>query len=153
MKKIFKAKKKRKRLIKFRYLLFLGIIYLSFDTTYGYLLNKKADLRNSEYLMMALSNSNHHFVSTYKPKRIISKTLSFLSNVDINNPISLLNFNNKSNTVLAASLLEGDHVDNYDLNKQEKLTTYIKDPNPAKVDNQEYIFITLINLKTITIKI
>ncbi|HHX16992.1 MAG TPA: hypothetical protein GX725_03700 [Mollicutes bacterium] len=141
MKKIFKAKKKRKRLIKFRYLLFLGIIYLSFDTTYGYLLNKKADLRNSEYLMMALSNSNHHFVSTYKPKRIISKTLSFLSNVDINNPISLLNFNNKSNTVLAASLLEGDHVDNYDLNKQEKLTTYIKDPNPAKVDNPRvYIY-------------
>ena len=87
---------------------------MSFDTTYGYLLNKKADLRNSEYLMMALSNSNHHFVSTYKPKRIISNII-FLSNVDINNPISLLNFNNKSNTVLAASLLEGDHVDNMTL--------------------------------------
>ena len=134
MRRSFKAKRKRTHILKIRYLLFIALVYLSFDTTYGYLLDKKTNVEGEAYLMMALTDSNHHFTSKYKPKKILAGTLSFISNIDLTNPTSLLSFNVGGNTSKTVSLLEGNHIDNYDLNKQEKLTNYIKDPNPVNVE-------------------
>ena len=67
MRRSFKAKRKRAHILKIRYLLFIALVYLSFDTTYGYLLDKKTSIEGEAYLMMALTDSNHHFTSKYKP--------------------------------------------------------------------------------------
>lgn len=134
MGKIFKAKSKKRHLFKIRYIIFLAIIYLSFDTTYAYLLKNKASLENETYLKMVLSGTNHHFKSSYQPKKILSSALSFFANIDITKPSSLLNMGN-SNKIIPVTAEEKSHSDDYDMEEQEKLTDYIKDPNPSTVTN------------------
>lgn len=145
MNKIFKAKKHKRHYFKLRYLLFLGIIYLSFDTTYSYLLDKKTNLEYDTYLKFALSSTNHHLESDYQPKKILSQTVSLLSNIDLTNPSSLLNISGKDNTtkVVATGLdnTTSTKDEDYDPNEQEKVTDYIKDPNPTTATNPKiYIY-------------
>jgi stage II sporulation protein P len=141
MGKIFRAKKHKHHLFKIRYLLFLGIIYLSFDTTYGFLLDRKTFLENDVYLKLALSNTNNHFASDYKPKKFISETISFLSNIDLTKPTSLLGFNIKDVSSNTVAVNATDYNDNYNLEEQEKITEYVKDPNPTTVSKPKvYIY-------------
>lgn len=142
MSKTFKAKKHKQHLLKFRYLLFLGLIYLSFDTTYAFLLDKKTSLENATYLKVVLSDTNHHFISDYQPKKILSGAVALLSNIDLSNPSSLLNIKGTNNTT--KTVTEEDNTtysDNYDQSEQEKITEYVKDPNPTSVKNPRiYIY-------------
>lgn len=140
MNRIFKAKKHRKHIFKLRYLLFVGIMYLSFDTTYGFLLDKKTNLDGDLYLKLILSNTNNHFVTDYKPRKIINNTVALLSNIDLTNPLSLLSINTKDINSEVAMNEDTIHSDDYDLDEQEKLTDYIKDPNPSVV-NRPRIYI------------
>ncbi len=135
MSKTFKAKKPRRHLFKFRYLLFLGIMYLAFDTTYSFLLSRKASNDNEIYLKMILSGTNNHFVSAYKPKKILNNAISLLTNIDISKPSSILGFNNSSDNTSPVTASKEGHLDEYDFDKQEKITDYIKDPNPTTVTN------------------
>jgi hypothetical protein len=133
MSRIFKAKKQH-RFLKWRYLLFIGIAYLSFDTTYSFLLDKKTMLENDAYIKMILADSNHHFAVGYQPKKIISGAVAFLSNIDVTKPASLLNIHvAKDGTVPVTSDDINSSDESYDPNEQEKLTDYIKDPNPSVV--------------------
>jgi len=135
MARIFKARKNKNHLFKLRYLLFLGLIYLSFDTTYGFLLDKKTSLENEQYLKMALSSANHHFVSGYQPQKFLSQAVALVSNIDLSKPTSLLGIKVDSNnqTTVAAVADSSDYNDTYDPDAQEKVTNYIKDPNPTTV--------------------
>ncbi|MDD2469388.1 MAG: stage II sporulation protein P [Bacilli bacterium] len=132
MRKTFKSKKRTRRLFKLRYLLFIGIIYLSFDTTYAYLLDKKTNIENDNYLKMILSDTNHHFTFDYKPRKIISGAITLLSKIDLTKPSSLLSINSPTYNAKAA-IGSGGHSDNYNPEEQEKITEFIKDPNPATV--------------------
>jgi stage II sporulation protein P len=141
MEKVFKAKRHKKHLFKIRYLIFIGIIYLSFDTTYGFLLDKKTSIETDEYLKLILSDTNHNFVTDYKPKKILSRVITAFSNIDITKPTSLLSFNIKNDTAIPTGNTTGSHSDNYDLDKQEKITDYIKDPNPVEISKPRiYIY-------------
>lgn len=132
MTKPFKSKKHNRRFFKLRYLLFIGIVYLSFDTTYGYLLDKKTNIENEYYLKIILSDTNHHFKFDYKPRKIISEAVAMLSNIDFTRPSSLLTINT-SNYNTKAVIADGEHSDIYDPTEQEKVTEYLKDPNPITV--------------------
>lgn len=136
---IFKAKKNKKHLFKLRYLLFLGLVYLSFDTTYGFLLDKKTTLENNQYLKLALSSTNNHFQSGYQPKKFLSHAITLFSNIDLSNPSSILGINvaadNDNNNVVATASDASDYNDTYDPDAQEKVTNYIADPNPSTVNN------------------
>lgn len=143
MKKINKSKKYARIFKILKCLLFVGLIYLSFDTTYGYLLSKKTDKENTIYLRLALSESNHYFESNYEPKMFLNKAITFLSNIDLNKPTSILRFNNTVNASdnKPIEVLPVTHTDDYDLDKQEKITEFIKDPNPSKVNKPKvYIY-------------
>jgi stage II sporulation protein P len=133
MGRIFRAKHHKRHVFKIRYILFLFLVYLSFDTTYAYLLNKKTSIENDTYLKMILTNANHHFKTDYKPSEIVSETVLLLTNINLNEPTSLLNVNNPSEKTKAVAELDSSYVDNYDFNKQEKITEYIKDPNPTSI--------------------
>ncbi|MDD2203310.1 MAG: stage II sporulation protein P [Bacilli bacterium] len=141
MGRTFIAKKHKRRIFKFRYLIFFFIIYLSFDTTYAYLLNRKTSLESDIYIKMILSNTNHNFKTDYKPSEIVNETVSLLTNININEPTSLLTFNVKEEAIKAVADLDTNYVDHYDFNKQEKITEYIKDPNPTIVNKPRvYIY-------------
>lgn len=131
MGRIFKFKKRK--FLKLRYLLFIGLIYLSFDTTYTYLLSKKNNITNELYLKMMLNNTNNHFNIGYKPKRIINETVSLLTNVDIKNPLTLLTIKTNNENIPIDDNIT--HNDEYDYDKQAKITNYVKDPNPTNINN------------------
>lgn len=134
MSKVFKSKKHRHHFFKLRYLLFIGIIYLSFDTTYSYLLDRKTHLENKTYLKLLLSNTNQHFISDYQPKKFISEMISFLTNIDLSKPASLLSVNvTNADETKPVLLNSGADTDDYNLGNQEKITEYVKDPNPVIV--------------------
>lgn len=141
MGRIFKAKKNKCHFFKFRYLLFMSVIYLSFDTTYAYLLDNKTKLNNEEYLKMVLAGTNHHLTSGYQPQKILNKTFSLFSNIDLNKPTSLLSFSGLGENTQTVGVDDKSHIDNYNPDEQEKLTDYIKDPNPSIVTNPRvYIY-------------
>jgi stage II sporulation protein P len=141
MGKIFKAKKHRQHLFKIRYLLFIAIVYLSFDTTYGYLLDKKTSINSDMYIKLILADTNHNFESGYQPKKILNEAIKLLSNIDINKPTSLLSFNVKNDKTQAVGNTTGEYNDNYNLEEQEKITDYIKDPNPVEIEKPKvYIY-------------
>lgn len=140
MSKNFRAKKIRHHFIKLRYLLFIGIIYLSFDTTYAYLLDRKTKIDNDMYLKMFLSSTNNHFKTDYQPKRLLNEVVLLISNIDVTNPSNLLSININNDTVVPVTGNYDAHTDDYDPNAQEKITKYIKDPNPTTI-NKPIIYI------------
>jgi len=140
MSRTFIARKRKRHVFKFRYILFLLIIYLSFDTTYAYLLDKKTNLESDTYIKMILTNTNHHFTTDYKPSEIVSETVSLLTNINLNEPSSLLNINIENKETKTVAGLDTSHADNYNPDEQEKITEYIKDPNPTTV-NKPRIYI------------
>ena len=127
MSKTFKAKKQRRHLFKLRYIIFLGIMYLAFDTTYSFLLSRKATTDNEIYLKMILSGTNNHFVSSYKPKKILNNALSLLANIDISKPSSILGFDNFSDNTTPTTV-EETHLDEYDFDKQAEITDLCQRP-------------------------
>jgi stage II sporulation protein P len=141
MGKLFKAKKHKKQLFKMRYLVYAFIVYLSFDTTYAYLLNKSSSINNSSYLEILLSDTNHHFNYNYKPKDFFNRAISFLSNIDFDDPTSFLSINVETEAVPTVMASNTTYADNYDLDEQEKVTEYVRDPNPTTVSKPRiYIY-------------
>jgi stage II sporulation protein P len=101
---------------------------------YGYLLDKKTSIDNEAYIKWILSDGNHHLKTDYQPKKLFSKAVALLSDIDLTKPTSLLGINKvDSNTKSVIGFNNDTHVDNYDPNEQEKVTDYIKDPNPVVV--------------------
>ena len=138
----FKARKQRKSIFKLKYLLFLLIVYISYNTTYFFLVKKNINLNNESFLRLLLSEGNHNVIYEYKPKKIINEAISLLYNIDINKPASILGINLFDREVLAVNnYVEENHEDVYDPNLLEKVTEYIKDPNPSIISNPRiYIY-------------
>ncbi len=129
---------KKKSFFKLKILSFLLVVYVSYDISYSILIDKNMNLSNEKFLKLLTSETNHHIIYKYKPKKIIATALSLFSNIDINNPTSILDINFLNQNAVEVN---GEHVDNYDPIKLEKVTKYIKDPNPIIVEHPRvYIY-------------
>jgi stage II sporulation protein P len=63
---------------------------------------------------------------------MLNKVFSFFSNIDIKKPTTILGINFLDKDVLAAGNVTEDE-DSYNPNELEKISEYIRDPNPAEV--------------------
>ncbi len=142
MGKRFKGKNKTKSFFKIKYLLFLVLIYLSYIATYSFLIDRNINIDNESFLKLLLSEGNHNVIYEYQPNRVITETISFLSNIDINKPATILGINLFDKEVLAANAyVDDEHKDIYNPDELEKITSYIRDPNPSVVNNPRvYIY-------------
>lgn len=101
MTKRFKAKNHKK--YKLRYLFFIVIIYLIIQLLNYLSNNVKLATSNEEFIKYMLNDSNHYMLYKVNSKNIIYKITKVLSNMDINEPVSILkkSFNfNENNLVL-----------------------------------------------------
>jgi stage II sporulation protein P len=140
MKKRFVAKNsnKPKRVIKFRYLIYIVIIYFSYNLSLYIDLNKNINISNETFLKVLLGESNHHILYKYSSNNIISKAISFFSGIKINEPTTILNRGlgnvadiDKQNNDMITKLVYND--DYKELEKLQDISEYIKDPNPVEV--------------------
>ena len=128
MRKKFKAKTKRK--IKWRYLIYILIIVVVYQLTYNLLIKNDLAHSNEEFLKRLLKDSNHHLLYEQTNKGILNKLSTALTNFNLSEPLSILEtsfgYKTESNSKLV-------YNDNYEADKLEEVTEYIKDPNPTTI--------------------
>ncbi len=133
--KRFVAKKKRKNII-VKLLVVLISIYLIYIVISGIFFKLQLASSNQEFIERLLEDSNHHMLYEKSNKNYFNKFLLWISNVDVNDPESILEsaFNyEKEKTELVYSEVEEE----IDLD----LSNYIQDPNPVDINNPRvYIY-------------
>lgn len=132
MKRRFKAK--RRYHFKFKYLVYILIIYCVYNFTFTFL--NKINLANSneEFITYMLNDSNHYIKYEKANTDISAKVIKLFTNIDLKNPVSILqtSFYDYSDNELV-------YDDNYDT--EDKKTTYIENPNPNNTNNPRiYIY-------------
>ena len=132
MKRRFKAK--RRYHFKFKYIIYIFIIYCIYNFTFNFL--NKINLANSneEFITYMLNDSNHYIKYEKANIDIGAKVIKLFTNIDLKNPVSILqtSFYDYNEDELV-------YEDNYD--KEDKKTTYIENPNPNNSNNPRvYIY-------------
>lgn len=138
MKKRFKGKRRIK--LKFlKYLVFIVLIYLSYQLINAVSLNQKLSHSNEEFIKSMLQDSNHHLLYEESSKNIINKIIRFIASVDFSNPGTIVSksfgytvSNNYNESIVSAD-------GNYEY--LENVSRHIEDPYPTDISNPRiYIY-------------
>lgn len=141
--KRFVTKKKKKHVI-LKSIIFLVIIYILYIITTGIFYKLKLATSNQEFIERLLQDSNHHILYEKSSHNLIDKFLLWISNVDLENPTTILENtfgykkekNDKNDN---ATFVYHDESEEVDLD----LNNYIQDPNPVDINNPRvYIYNT-----------
>lgn len=133
MKKKFIAKhrKKQKRKLKIilYLLLFILLLLLSFS------LSKKINIpmTNEEFLRKLIYQSNHNIDYRFDKRNIVTKVMKFFTNINLDNPATILNHNYIGLTEVSEDL------DN--LEKLQETSKYVSDPYPENVVTKPRVYI------------
>lgn len=124
MKRRFKAKKKKK--LKFRYIIFIIILYIILEFFYSFFMKIELTTTNEEFLKKLLSDSNHH-LKYEKKDNFLEPVFKFLLDIDLTKPQTLLEkiFKIGKKDVTPSADGISDYLEFH----------YIKDPNDEKVSN------------------
>lgn len=139
MKRRFKAKKSRK--LKIKYIIYLLIIYLSYQLGSFFMINLKLVSSNEDFIMNLLSNSNYHILYDKKNDNLFYKLGNMLTSVNMNQPLTIFN-NNLVYETSGEEMVDIVYNDDYsNMDDLENITSYIKDPNPTVTANPRvYIY-------------
>ncbi len=133
-------KPKKKKKFKIRYLLYLGIIYLSFAFTFFYTMKDRPIVTNKEFINLLLQEGNLDSLPKYKVTSMVNSTVKFFLNIDLSNPTSILNINNykynKKKETPSNKEITIEHDDDYrDMEEVQEISKYMEDPNPVDLNN------------------
>ena len=132
MKKRFVAKK-RKKIPVLKFLFYIFFILFVYLFTMNLLSRFHRKTTNEEFLKALLQDSNHLVLYEKSSKSIVNKITVALSNIDITNPLSIIEngFHYKNS----------DHSFEDDYDPYNNMTVHISDPNPTERDNPRvYIY-------------
>lgn len=120
-------KKKKKRVFKLVFVLFVFII--SFCFTIKEISKNKIDINNKEYLSIVINDA---FKKKNNPTLLVGYILKIFSNIDINSPETFLTFNNSKSSSKKEVKEEYIKEDEYDPDNYSKITSYITVDNDVK---------------------
>ena len=130
----FKAKKKSKRKVKkLKYLIYLIIIYLSYNISLYASVNKNLFINKDDFIKIILSESNHNILYNYNSSDIASSIINMVSKIDLSNPTRILDKNlprffEYENGII----LDYEHNDDYsNMEELSKITGYVNNPDPV----------------------
>lgn len=127
MRKMNLKKKKKKRVFKLVFVLFVFII--SFCFTIKEISKNKIDINNKEYLSIVINDA---FKKKNNPTLLVGYILKIFSNIDINSPETFLTFNNSKSSSKKEVKEEYIKEDQYDPDNYSKITSYITVDNDVK---------------------
>jgi len=127
--------KKKKKYIKFKYLMYIVLIYFAFSYTFYFSLKNSDEINNQKFINMLLKNGNANMLYEYDLVSVVNDTVNYFFDIDFRNPVTLLN-----NSILKSGLNEDEikleHVDDYsNLEELKEISSYIEDPNPVDINN------------------
>lgn len=134
--------KKRKKFNILRIVFFVLCIYITYSIITGLFLKLQLASSNQEFIKKLLENSNHHLLYEKSNKNTFNKFLLWISNVDLENPINMLEntFGYKQDKE-TTSLVYNDESE--EVNLDFDLNNYIQDPNPVDINKPRvYIYNT-----------
>lgn len=123
--KKFKSKKIKKKYF-LKILMYICIIYITYQTTTNILLDFKLEKSNEDFIIALLNDSNHHLLYEKRKNNLLDKVIKYIGNIDINRPVSMLK------KVFGYEFKEEKQV--VEEVEDEVITNYIEDPNPISVD-------------------
>lgn len=126
----FKTKKSKKI---FKYIIIIFLIYLLYSFISLVVLNLKIVNNNEDFIKNLLADSNYHLLYEERSKNFIYKISKFISNINVNNPTSILEksfgYKISNNNVLV-------HNDNYSSvntdSSVEEVINYMKEKEIKK---------------------
>lgn len=130
--------KKKKRIFRFKYLIYMIFIYLAFSYTFYYMVKDNNKISNEEFINMLVSSGNANILSDYKATNFVNSTMKFILNIDLTNPVSILN-----TSILKFGKLKEDYEvisieynDDYsNMEELKEVSDYISDPNPTDTND------------------
>ena len=131
-------KSKKKRHFRIKYIIYLGIIYLTFSYTFYYMVKDNNKISNEEFINILVTSGNANILSKYKTTNIVNNTMKFLLNIDLTNPKSILN-----NSILKFGTITSneetisiEYNDDYsNMEELKEVSDYISDPFPTTTTN------------------
>ena len=130
-------KKRKKRKLKLKLMFYLILIYVGFTYSFYNSFKEKDVISNEEFINILVSTGNANIENKYKKKNILNKTLGFILDIDLNNPLTILNSsifkNEEYSKVKEISLEYNDDYSN--MEELKDISDYIEDPSPTNIDN------------------
>ena len=138
MSKKIHLKKKKRKTIKIKYLLFMSIIYISFSYTFYNMIKDNNKISNEEFINILISSGNANIIKKYKATNIVNNTMKYLLKINIKKPETILNtsilkYGKIKKTTKTIFLEYNDDYSNMDDSK--KVSNFITDPNPQTIEN------------------
>lgn len=126
----------KKRKIKWLYIFCLFLMLLTFQITYNYLKEKALATNNEQFIKYLLQDSNYHHLYENNTKKMLKKINEYFFNIE--KPVSILENSFGYKMEKNEKLIFNDEY-----KPNEKITKYIKDPNPKEIkDPIVYIYNT-----------
>lgn len=127
-----RLKKKKKNVIKIKYILYLIIIYVTFSYTFYVSIKNNNNITNEKFIKALLSNGNANIIKENKFVDTINDTVNYLFNINFKEPKSLL----ASNIYSKNDLIDVTYNDDYsNMEELQKISSYISDPYNTDIDN------------------
>jgi len=127
--------KKRRKVIKSKYLIYIFIIYFSFSYTFYFSLKNNNNINNEKFINLLLKNGNANILYEYDFANFVNDTINYLLKINFKEP----------NTILDTSILKTgkteetvklEHNDDYsNMEELKEISSYIEDPNPVDINN------------------
>ena len=122
--------------MKIKLILYLIIMYVGFAYTFYYSFKEKESISNEEFINLLVSTGNANILNEYKTTNVVNKTMNYLLNIDLSNPLTFLNssilkYGEKEN-IKEISLEYNDDYSN--MEELKDISDYIVDPNPTNIE-------------------
>ena len=136
-KKKMQLKKKKKR-FRFKYLIYMMFVYLAFSYTFYYMVKDNNKISNEEFINMLVSSGNANILSQYKTTNLVNNTMKFILNIDLTNPVSILNTSilKYGKVKEKEEVISIEYNDDYsNMEELKEVSDYISDPNPTDTND------------------
>ena len=136
MKKRFVAKRRRKVKIhfKFRYLIYLLLLYLGYQLLAGFLIKFQLTNNNEDFLRALMNDSNHYMLYEKDNKTLLTKATKWLTGMNLKEPAQILDHTlhyTDNHQKPVSDVLESTGAETATTSDQTK---YIKDPVKESVN-------------------
>ncbi len=133
--KYMKLRKRHKR-FKYKFVVYVLVMYLSFSYTFYYSLKHTKRISNEEFINLLVRGGNANILDRYKLPNIVNSTMKVLFRIDFTHPASIFNSSVFRYGKVDNKVINLEYSDDYsNMEELKEISDYINDPNPKNADS------------------